>query len=66
MKRTIQVPIEGITADLRNGIPDEGLIKKHGFSETGLKRLFDKLLRDMSNGSRQIQVESAGMMPPMT
>lgn len=57
MKKTIQVPVTEITADLKNGTPDKELMKKYGLSANGLKRVFDKLLRAMSNGSRQIQVE---------
>ena len=60
MKKTIQIPVAEITGDLRCGIPDAELMKKYGLSEKGLKSLFDKLLRAVSNGSRHIEVESDG------
>lgn len=60
MKKTIQVPVTEITADLQKGIPDEELMEKYRLSEKGLKRLFDKLLKAACNGSRHIAVESDG------
>jgi uncharacterized protein (DUF433 family) len=58
MKKTIQVPVSEITADLQRGIPDAELMKKYGLSEKGLKKLFDCLLKAVSNGRQQIEVES--------
>jgi len=60
MKKTIRVPVEKITADLRDGISDAELMKKYGLSEKGLKKVFDRLLRAACNGSRHIEVESDG------
>jgi uncharacterized protein (DUF433 family) len=60
MKKTIQVPVTEITADLMNGIPDEELMNKYGLSEKGLKKVFDRLLKAACNGSRHIEVESEG------
>lgn len=37
---------------------DENLMRKYGLSENGLKMAFERLLRAMSNGSRQIEIES--------
>jgi uncharacterized protein (DUF433 family) len=50
MKKTIQVPVSEITADLQGGIPDAELMKKYGLSEKGLKRIFDSLLRAACKG----------------
>jgi len=58
MKKTMQAPVEEITADLRNRIPDEELTKKYGPSDNGLKRLFDRLLKAVSTGSRHKETES--------
>ena len=58
MKKTIQVSVAEITADLQKGIPDEQLMKKYGLSEKSLKKVFDRLLRAACNGSRHIEVES--------
>jgi len=55
MKRSISVA--EITADLKKGISDTELMMKYGLSGVGLKRFFDKLLKAMSNASRQIEVE---------
>lgn len=57
MKMTIQIPVADIAEDLKNGISDEELMEKYGLSEKGLKRLFDKFLRAMSNGSSHIRME---------
>jgi len=57
MKKTIQVSVAEITADLQRGVPDAELMKKYGLSEKGLKRLFDQFLKAMSNGSSHIQIE---------
>ena len=60
IQKTIQVPVTEIISDIKKRIPDKELMKKYGLSESGLKTFFDKLLRAMSNGSHQIQVESDG------
>ena len=52
--------LKEITSDIRNGIPDEELMKKYGLSEKGLKRVFESLLKATCNGSRHIEVESDG------
>ena len=57
MNKTIQIPVAEITEGLKNGFSDAELMKKHGLSEKGLKTLFDRLLKAVSNGSRQIEVE---------
>ena len=49
MKKTIQVSVAEITADLRHGLSDAELMKKYGLSEKGLKRVFDSLLRAACN-----------------
>lgn len=58
MKKTI--PIDEITADLKNGTLDKELMKKYGLSEKGLKMVFDRLLMAWCNGARHIEVESEG------
>lgn len=60
MKEIIQVPVPEITEDLQRGMPDAELMKKYGLSEQGLKGLFERLLKAVSNGSRQIEIESDG------
>ncbi len=55
MKKTI--PVETITADIKNGIPDAELMKKYGLPEESLKKVFDRLLRAACNGSRHAEVE---------
>ena len=57
LKKTIQVPVAEITADLQRGMPDADLMKKYGVSEKGLKKVFDRLLRAACNGSRHTEVE---------
>lgn len=57
MKKTVQVPVEKITADLRNGVPDAELMKECGITGSGLKSVFDKLLKAACSGSRHIEVE---------
>jgi uncharacterized protein (DUF433 family) len=57
MKKNIQVPVAEITADLQRGISDEEPMKKFGLSKVGLKRCFENLMRAVSIGSEQIQVE---------
>ena len=52
------IPVAEFTADLKNGIPDEGLRKKYGLSEDELRRVFDKFLKAVAGGSAHIQVES--------
>lgn len=57
MKRTIQFSVAEITSDLQRGVPDAELMKKYGITGAGLKSVFDKLLKAVSNGSRHIEVE---------
>jgi uncharacterized protein (DUF433 family) len=60
MKKTIQIPVSEITADLKNGISDAELMEKYGLSEKGLRKVFDRLLNAACNGSRHVEVESDG------
>jgi len=55
MKRSILV--REIVSDLRRGVPDDELMKRYGLSEDGLERLFDKLLKALPDGSRDIRME---------
>lgn len=44
-------------SDLSHGVPDEELMKKYGLSEDALKSLFDKVMKAMAGGSRDIPVD---------
>ena len=51
------IPLKEITSNIRDGIPDEELMKKYGLSEKGLKRVFESLLKAACDGSRREDIE---------
>jgi uncharacterized protein (DUF433 family) len=56
MKKAI--PVGELTTDLKQGIPDEELMKKYGLSENGLRNVLERLLKAACDGTSHIEIKS--------
>lgn len=48
--------VEEIKTHLNKGTPDDELMRAYGLSPEGLRRLYDRLIKAMADGSRYVRM----------